>query len=39
MSVLIGTGWIDAPKGAFVVVPGGTTCTISRTVLPLALAC
>ena len=25
MSVLIGTRWIDAPKGAFVVVPGGTT--------------
>ena len=25
MSVLIGERWIDAPKGAFVVVPGGTT--------------
>lgn len=25
MAVLIGERWIDAPKGAFVVVPGGTT--------------
>jgi mannose-6-phosphate isomerase-like protein (cupin superfamily) len=25
MSVLIGERWVDAPKGAFVVVPGGTT--------------
>jgi mannose-6-phosphate isomerase-like protein (cupin superfamily) len=25
MSLLIGDRWTDAPKGAFVVVPGGTT--------------
>ena len=25
MSVLVGERWIDAPKGAFVLVPGGTT--------------
>lgn len=25
MSVMIGTEWVDAPAGAFVLVPGGTT--------------
>ena len=25
MSVLVGDRWIDAPKGSFVLVPGGTT--------------
>jgi mannose-6-phosphate isomerase-like protein (cupin superfamily) len=25
MSVLVGDRWVDAPKGAFVLVPGGTT--------------
>ena len=25
MSILIGDEWVDAPKGAFVLVPGGTT--------------
>jgi mannose-6-phosphate isomerase-like protein (cupin superfamily) len=25
MSVLVGDRWVDAPKGAFVVVPGGET--------------
>lgn len=25
MSFLIGTQWVDAPKGSFVLVPGGTT--------------
>lgn len=25
MSFLVGSNWVDAPKGAFVLVPGGTT--------------
>ncbi len=25
MSVLVGDRWVDAPKGAFVLIPGGTT--------------
>ena len=25
MSICVGTEWIDAPKGAFVLIPGGTT--------------
>ena len=25
MSVLVGERWVDAPKGSFVLVPGGTT--------------
>ncbi len=25
MSVLVGEDWVDAPKGSFVLVPGGTT--------------
>lgn len=25
MSVLVGDQWIDAPKGSFVLIPGGTT--------------
>lgn len=25
MSVLVGDAWVDAPRGSFVLVPGGTT--------------
>jgi mannose-6-phosphate isomerase-like protein (cupin superfamily) len=25
MSILVGEKWVDAPKGSFVLVPGGTT--------------
>ena len=25
MRVLVGDGWIDAPRGSFVLVPGGVT--------------